>query len=29
MLQPLNVQVQEGVNLAVGVQTMTLAPASI
>jgi len=29
MLQPLNVQVQEGVNIAFGVEKMTLAPASI
>ncbi|MDL2399327.1 DUF992 domain-containing protein [Rhizobium mayense] len=29
MLQPLNVQAQEGVNIAVGVEKMTLAPASI
>ncbi|WFU08239.1 DUF992 domain-containing protein [Rhizobium sp. CB3090] len=29
MLQPLNVQAQEGVNVAVGVEKMTLAPASI
>jgi hypothetical protein len=29
MLQPLNVQVQEGINIAVGVEKMTLAPAAI
>ncbi|MEF0940738.1 DUF992 domain-containing protein [Rhizobium sp. BR 362] len=29
MLQPLNVQAQEGVNVAIGVEKMTLAPASI
>ena len=29
MLQPLNVQVQEGVNVAVGVEKLTLAPAAI
>ena len=28
MLQPLNVQVQEGLNLAIGVEKMTLAPAA-
>ena len=28
MLQPLNVQAQEGLNLAVGVEKMTLAPAA-
>ncbi len=29
MLQPINVQLQEGVNIAVGVEKMTLAPAAI
>lgn len=29
MLQPVNVQVQEGLNIAVGVEKMTLAPAAI
>ncbi|TCL69634.1 DUF992 domain-containing protein [Rhizobium sp. BK251] len=29
MLQPINVQVQEGINVAVGVDRMTLAPAAI
>ncbi|WP_454851738.1 DUF992 domain-containing protein [Rhizobium binxianense] len=29
MLQPLNVQAQEGLNLAVGVEKMTLAPGEI
>ncbi len=29
MLQPVNVQVQEGLNIAVGVEKMTLAPAVI
>jgi hypothetical protein len=29
MLQPINVQVQEGLNIAVGVEKMTLAPAAI
>ena len=29
MLQPLNLQAQEGLNLAVGVEKMTLAPAAI
>lgn len=28
MLQPLNVQAQEGLNLAIGVEKMTLAPAA-
>lgn len=27
MLQPLNVQAQEGLNLAIGVEKMTLVPA--
>ncbi|HTO29838.1 MAG TPA: DUF992 domain-containing protein [Pararhizobium sp.] len=29
MLQPVNVQVQEGLNVAVGVEKMTLSPAAI
>ena len=29
MLQPVNVQVQEGLNIAIGVEKMTLAPAAI
>ena len=29
MLQPINVQVQEGMNVAVGVEKITLAPAAI
>ena len=28
MLQPVNVQVQEGLNIAIGVDELTLAPAS-